>query len=99
MKTIALDAMGSDNAPHVEVAGAIAAARSGLVRVVLVGEQSILRPILEKEQVQNLPIEIHHASEVITMHDSPSQAVRRKRDASMRVAVELVKSKQADAVV
>jgi phosphate acyltransferase len=100
LKTVALDAMGGDHAPQVEVEGAVEAARAG-VRVLLVGDQRTLSAELERRGVKPgaLPLEIRPASEVITMHDAPSQAVRRKTDSSMRVAVELCKSGEADAVV
>lgn len=99
LKTVALDAMGGDNAPGVEVEGAIEAARSGPVRVVLVGDRGVLEGELARRCPGALPIEVRHASQVITMHDVPSHAVRRKRDASMRVAVDLVRSGEAQAVV
>jgi glycerol-3-phosphate acyltransferase PlsX len=98
-KTIALDAMGGDNAPHVEVEGAVAAARSGKVRVLLVGDGAVLERELARRGAARLPIEVRHATQVITMHDQPSTAVRRKTDASMRVAMALVQSGEADAVV
>jgi glycerol-3-phosphate acyltransferase PlsX len=100
MKTVALDAMGGDNAPEVEVAGALAAAKSGEVRVVLVGDERELTAELRRQGgASNLPVEVRHASQVITMQDHPSSAVRRKTDASMRVAFNLVKDREADAVV
>jgi phosphate acyltransferase len=99
MKTIALDAMGGDNAPVVEVEGAIAAARAASVRVVLVGHERRLRAELRQRGAGSLPIEVHPASQVITMHDAPSAAVRRKKDASMRVAANLLRDGEVDAVV
>ena len=100
MKTVALDAMGGDHAPRVEVAGAIDAARTGRVRLLLVGdERALTRELGRHSGAGRLPVEVRHASEVITMHDHPSAAVRRKTDASMRVAVNLVRDGEADAVV
>jgi phosphate acyltransferase len=99
MKSIALDAMGGDHAPGVEVEGAIAAARTGCLRVLLVGDRPTLESELGRRGARDLPIEVRHASQVITMRDSPSLAVRRKTDASMRVAADLVKSGEAQAVV
>ncbi len=99
MKTIALDAMGGDSAPAVEIEGAIGAARTGEVRVLLVGDQRILHEQLRRRAALNLPISVRHASQVITMHDSPSFAVRRKTDSSMRVAFDLVRSGEASGVV
>jgi glycerol-3-phosphate acyltransferase PlsX len=96
---IAVDAMGSDNAPGPEVEGAVAAARrDARLELVLVGD----RPTLE-EALANQPacanISIEHASEVITMHDSAVQAVRQKKDSSLLVAMRMVKDGNADAIV
>lgn len=93
---IALDAMGSDRAPKPEIDGAIQAARNYDVRVLLVGPQHVLRPELERHPAAALlPIEVVHASEVITMEDKAVAAVRAKRDSSMRVAARLVRDGRA----
>jgi glycerol-3-phosphate acyltransferase PlsX len=90
MVTIAVDAMGGDDAPKAEVEGAIRAVRALDVRVILVGKEEIVRAELEKhEDSASLPIEVRNAREVITMEDS-IKAVRQKRDSSMRVAARLV---------
>lgn len=101
MITIAVDAMGGDHAPKAEVEGAIQAARSlANVRIILVGREETLRAELSfHEGWQALPIEIHHASEVITMEDSAAKAVRSKRDSSIRVASRLVREGVAHGVV
>jgi glycerol-3-phosphate acyltransferase PlsX len=99
MTTIAVDAMGGDHAPRAEVEGAVLAARELDVRVVLVGIESAVRQELGRHRIRNLPIEVVHASEVITMRDSPSQALRKKRDSSVHVGVKMVRAGQADAVV
>lgn len=100
MKTVALDAMGGDNAPMVEVEGAIAAVRSAPIRVILVGDKDRIEAELRRRGAAGeRAIEVHHTSQVITMHDPPSAAVRRKKDSSMRVAVNLQKEGKADAVV
>jgi glycerol-3-phosphate acyltransferase PlsX len=92
MLTIALDAMGGDHAPKAEVDGAVRAAASLDVRVILVGQQDVVRRELEQhEGYRDLPIEIIHASERVTMEDSAAKAVRSKRDSSMRVASRLVR--------
>ena len=92
MVTIAVDAMGGDHAPKAEVEGAIRAARSLGVRVILVGKQDIVRAELaQHDGIADLPIEVQHASEQITMEDSAAKAVRTKRDSSMRVAARLVR--------
>jgi glycerol-3-phosphate acyltransferase PlsX len=93
---IALDAMGSDRAPRPEIEGAIQAARQYGVRVILVGPEAALRAELRRYSAPaGLPIEIVHASEVITMEDKAVQAVRAKRDSSIRVGLRLVRDGQA----
>src|SRR6266853_1030948 len=93
---IALDAMGSDRAPKPEVEGAIHAARNYDVRVLLVGPEATIKAELERHPAASrLPIEIVHASEVITMEDKAVQAVRSKRDSSMRVGLRLVREGRA----
>ena len=93
---IALDAMGSDKAPKPEIEGAIQAARHFGVRVVLVGPEPVLSRELDKyPAAAGLPIEILHASEVISMEEKAAQAVRSKRDSSLRVGLRLVREGQA----
>src|SRR5712671_3926818 len=93
---IALDAMGSDRAPKPEVEGAIHAARNYDVRVLLVGPEATIKAELERHPAASrLPIEIVHASQVITMEDKAVQAVRSKRDSSMRVGLRLVREGRA----
>lgn len=92
MLTIAVDAMGGDHAPKAEVEGAIRAARNLGVKVILVGQQDVVRrELAEHDGHYDLPIEIVHASERVTMDDSAARAVRAKRDSSMRVASRLVR--------
>jgi glycerol-3-phosphate acyltransferase PlsX len=99
MTTIALDAMGGDHAPQPEVEGAVAAARELGVRVLLVGKPDVVGRELAQHAHRGLPIEIIPATEVITMHDSPVQAYRKKKDSSVHVAARLVKSGEADGLV
>ncbi len=100
MLTIAVDAMGGDTAPKTEVEGAIRAVRSLDIRVILVGREDLLRKELElHEDIADLPIEIRHASERITMEDSAAKAMRTKRDSSIRVATRLVREGVAQGVV
>jgi glycerol-3-phosphate acyltransferase PlsX len=96
---IALDAMGSDRAPKPEVEGAIQAARQG-IKVVLVGPAEIVQPELDRHiSAALLPIEVVHASEVITMEDKAMQAVRAKRDSSIRVGLRMVREGRASGFV
>jgi glycerol-3-phosphate acyltransferase PlsX len=96
---VAVDAMGGDCAPGLIVQGAINAARKG-IPVVLVGPEDRVRDELARHRAgQSLPLEVHHASEVVAMDDHPGQAMRRKRDNSIRVCFELVKSGEACGMV
>jgi glycerol-3-phosphate acyltransferase PlsX len=95
---IVVDGMGSDKAPESEIRGAILACRHYDVRVHLVGPESVLRPALTRAlRAPRWPgtaepaIEIVHASEWITMDDKAAQAVRAKRDSSMRVGLRMVR--------
>jgi glycerol-3-phosphate acyltransferase PlsX len=92
---IALDAMGSDRRPKPEIEGAIQAARQYGIRVVLVGPEPLLHAELSRHPADDLPLEIVHASEVIEMEDKAVQAVRAKRDSSMRVGLRLVRDGNA----
>jgi phosphate acyltransferase len=96
---IALDAMGSDRAPKPEIEGAIQAARQYGLRVLLVGPQDIVRQELDRHRAAaRLPIEIVHASEYITMDDKV-EAIRAKRDNSMRVGLRMVREGRASGFV
>src|SRR3990172_12731116 len=90
--------MGGDHAPHVEVEGAVLAAKEYGSQISLVGDAEIVEKELSKYAVKDLPIYVKQASEVIRMDESPSKALR-KKDSSMRVAFDLVKNGEADAVV
>lgn len=100
MLTIAVDAMGGDHAPKSEVEGAIRAAAALPVRIILVGvEDTVRRELAQHPHASGLPIEVHHASEYITMEDAAAKSVRTKRDSSIRVASRLVKEGRAQGVV
>lgn len=96
MVTIAVDAMGGDKAPAPEVDGAIQAAREYGHRVLLVGNSSAIERELASHDAGDLPIEVVHASERITMHDHAAKAARGKKDSSMHVCAHLVASGKAD---
>ena len=98
--TIALDAMGSDRAPRAEIDGAIQAARHGLAKVILVGRSDDIRAEIDHHRnIEGLPIEIVHASQVIGMEEKATQSVRAKRDSSMRVGLRLVREGRAHGFV
>jgi glycerol-3-phosphate acyltransferase PlsX len=91
---IAVDAMGGDNAPAIQVEGALAAAREadGAIELVLVGKQALIEAELAARDHSGLSVSIVDADDVITMAESPAQAVRKKRGASLIVATGLLKS-------
>jgi glycerol-3-phosphate acyltransferase PlsX len=99
MIKIAVDAMGSDSAPVVEVDGAIQAAAQYGVAIVLVGLEDRIREHLAKHDTSGLSIEVVHASEVITMDDAAATAVRRKRDSSIRVAARMMRDGDVSGIV
>lgn len=96
---IVLDAMGGDNAPAIEVEGAIQAVQDFGHDLILVGDEGRIKKELEKHGFSSDKITIKHASEVIEMHDPAALSVRRKRDSSIVVGLDLIKKDQADAFV
>ncbi len=96
---IALDAMGGDRAPVDPVRGAVLASRELGIDVALVGDAETLHVELERQGGAGLAIQIVNASEAIAMDEPPVQAVRQKKDASINVAMQLVKKGEASAVV
>ena len=97
---IVLDAMGGDYAPSSTVEGAIEAISENKdLSVVLVGDEKEITSELAKRECSNLPITVRHASQIVEMDESPLTALRRKKDSSIRVSMDLVKSEKADAMV
>ena len=96
---IVIDAMGSDNAPHVEVEGAWQAAKECDHELIMVGDEKRIADEFKKFGPMPKTISIHHASEVIGMHEPAAVSVRRKRDASIVVGAELIKKDQGDAFI
>ncbi len=100
MITVAVDAMGGDYAPSQMVAGAIAAVRLRKdIKVVLVGRREDVEKELAGKEYPHDQIEIVHASEVIATEEPPVHAIRRKKDSSIVVGMNLVKKNEADAFV
>ena len=95
---IAVDAMGGDNAPSALVEGAILAYRELGIESILIGNPEKIDAEFVRLGARGLPIEIREATQVIEMGESPSRSLRSKTDSSMRVAAELVKSGDAEAV-
>lgn len=98
MKRIAVDAMGGDNAPAEIVKGAVQASLEFSLAVTLVGDPAKIAAELKKYKKQG-DVSIVPASEVIGMDEAPATAVKQKKDASINVAVALVKDGKADAIV
>ena len=97
---IAIDAFGSDNAPLPEVEGAILAIKEEVCeKVLLVGKEKVLYKELEKYFYDKDRIEVIHASEIISMTDSPSRIVKQKKDSSIVKSVQLHNDGKADGVV
>lgn len=99
--TIAIDAMGGDHGPHVTVPAALSALKEdNQLNIVLVGLQdAILAELKANKTSPNPRLRIHHTSEVVLMDESPQSALKNKKDSSMRVGINLVKSGEAHACV
>lgn len=97
---IALDAMGGDYAPTINIDGAVETVNEHSdISVILVGNEPLLRQELRGKRFDPERISVRHASQVVEMHDPPTSAVRKKKDSSIRIGIDLVKSGEADAFV
>ena len=99
--TVAIDAMGGDHGPHITIPAALKALKSDdQLNIVLVGLSDAIEAELKSLKVTTSSrLRIHHASEVVTMDEQPQSALKNKKDSSMRVAINLVKSGEASACV
>ncbi len=98
--TISLDAMGGDNAPVNEVAGAIETVRSNDgINITLVGKAGIINEELKKFSYDSSRIKVHNADDVITMDESPTEAIRKKPGSSLVSGLKLCKTGEADAFI
>lgn len=99
--TISLDAMGGDFGPKVVVPAALSALKKyDDLNLILVGDQAKIEYELEQASSNQAErLKIHHATQVVEMNEAPAQALRSKKDSSMRVAINLVKEDQAQACV
>ncbi|MES2683228.1 MAG: phosphate acyltransferase PlsX [Pseudomonadota bacterium] len=99
--TLSVDAMGGDHGLKVTMAAALLALRAApALRLLLVGDETALKAALgQAAAAEKARIEIIHASEVVAMDESPSKALRNKKDSSMRVAIDLVKQGRAQGAV
>lgn len=96
---IALDGMGGDNSPVEIVKGCVDAVNELGVEVVITGPNDVIQRELDKYQYDKNKISILNTTEIIGLDESPVMAIRRKKDSSMRRAIDLVKEKECDAVV
>ena len=98
---ISLDAMGGDHGVTSVVPGALdAVARDPNIELILVGDEAVLAPLVAKAPAEHRArLSIVHASQMVAMDESPADALRRKKDSSMRVAIDLVKAGRAQACV
>ena len=96
---IAIDAMGGDHGPSVTVPGALAGARRHHVSLYLVGRRQDIEDALSKHDTSGIDVEVIDASQTIEMDDHPAQAIRRKTDSSINVALRLVKEGKAHAMM
>lgn len=103
MARIVVDAMGSDDHPGPDVEGAVQAAREYRVEIIFVGDEAKIKPVLEKQNTQDLSIRVVHAPEVLTMEDKGEALVLKARSKtpkdSMAIGMDLVKNGEADAFV
>jgi phosphate acyltransferase len=99
--TISIDAMGGDFGPKVTVPASLECLKNNPdLKLILVGDSTILKQQLdEKLSIYQDRLTIQHASQQVEMHESPSKALKNKKDSSMRVAINLVHEGQADACV
>ena len=98
---IAIDAMGGDHGPQVVIPAAISALEKHPdIELILVGDETTLQAALTQQTPENQArLQIHYASQIVAMDESPQTALRSKKDSSMRVAINLVKEGVAAACV
>ena len=99
--TVAIDAMGGDHGPHVTILAALQALASDPdLSIILVGLSADIESELKAQKASTGPrLRVHHASELVGMDESPQAALKNKKDSSMRVAINLVKTGEANACV
>lgn len=96
---IAVDGMGGDFAPQSVVEGCVQAVKEYDIEIIITGLEDKIKNELDKYEYPKDKISILHASEVISTNESPVMAIRRKKDSSLNKALQLVKNKEADALV
>ena len=96
---IVVDGMGGDNAPKAVVGGVVEAIKEYNVEIVVTGDKDLLEKEFSNYEFDRSKLEIVHTTEIIENEDKPVQAIRRKKDSSMVVGLNIVKEKKADAIV
>ncbi|KAF3983085.1 MAG: phosphate acyltransferase PlsX [Methylococcales symbiont of Hymedesmia sp. n. MRB-2018] len=99
--TIAIDAMGGDFGPEVTIPASLECLKANpKLKLILVGNETILNELLVQNQNEFADrLLVHHASQQVEMDEKPQHALKRKKDSSMRVAINLVRDREADACV
>jgi len=100
-QTISIDAMGGDHGIQVTIPASLDRLKNNPdLKLILVGDEAVLRPQLAHAlETYSDRLQIHHASQYVEMDESPSKALKNKKDSSMRVAINLVRDGLADACV
>ena len=97
---VVVDAMGGDYAPEWIIRGAVEAINEGAkAQVILTGKEDVIKKELAKYTYDQSKIEVVNATEEITCHEAPVQAVRSKKDSSLVVGLNMVKNGEADAII
>ena len=96
---IAVDAMGGDSPLAVQIEAAVRAIRDFAIEVVLVGAEDQISKTLKQHSYDQHKLRIVNSTEIVEMNESPAQALRQKKNSSIRVAVDLVKAGEAEAIV
>jgi glycerol-3-phosphate acyltransferase PlsX len=100
MITVAVDAMGGDNAPGEIIKGAVLAVRDkNSIKILLTGDEAVIQKELSAYDYDKERIQVVHAPEIITNCEAPVMAIRRKKNSSIVVALNMIKNKEADAFV
>jgi len=96
---IAVDAMGGDRPLTVQVEAAVKAVKDFGIKVIIVGAEAQINEQLKQYSYDQQKVRVVNSTEIVEMNESPATALRQKKDSSIRVAIDLVKSGEADAVI
>jgi len=96
---IAIDGMGGDKAPQAIVEGVVLAAKDFGEEIIIIGDEYVLNHELSKYRPRPSNVSIKHAPTVVAMHESATTSIRKKKDSSINVGIELAKKNEADAFI